>query len=601
VILTPGAASKPPARLGGKATSWWRMAAAGLPVPLGFCIPADEAVEPAALSAALTVLRERTGAVTVAVRSSGIGEDGLAQSFAGLFESILDVPIDERAVAKAIDRCRAAGSTARVRSATGGTVPVGVLIQEMIHPVRSGVLFTRDPRRAHDGMVVEVVDGHLRGLVDGTRDAQRVCLGTDLADRVLDLQERSELLRLGAQIEALIDGPADIEWASRDGRVFILQARAITSLDRDGTTGLELVPVTPKLSHRLPRAVLQHDKIALRLAAAELAIGISNGFVALATAPTPEQVSARAADIAHWDEFIAVLLDPFYLDGQILRCFGTGRSADADLRSFVERVGRRHHRFAFLLKELQETAATGVAVRLADGGVRIEAIAGHFFTKGFASPAVYHLNHVGACIAHQEGRQDFAFDLRHGKKERVPVSGPPSIPPPQLAVVFRATQALAQRYAGAGIEFGFTPSGQFFLVDLYQSKAVAPPDREAVLSEGRVVGTVRVLDLPDDAAEESVERHVHSRTGQLGQLMQEPRVIVVRRPLHVLDRLIYEAEPGTIGFVCEGGALLCHLAVVMRERGAPGLVLADATKTLVEGERVVLDTRPGSPSFITRL
>ncbi len=590
----------PPPLIGGKASSWWWLAQAGLPVPAGFCVAADEPVSAETLVRALMDLRKQCGAATVAVRSSGVGEDGAHQAMAGLFETLLDVPADIAAVLAAIERCREAGRSGRAWSATGGAVQMGVLIQQMIHPSRSGVLFTRDPHGHDAGMVVEVTQGHLRGLVDGSQDAARLTLGASRSDEILSATEDADLQRLGREIERLLGAPADIEWASVHGRIVILQARPITTGAVTIPPGLTLLPVQASTARLLPRAVAQHDKIALRLVAAELDIGISHGLVGLTHAPTPDDVAHAADALSAWGEFIAVLLDPFHLEGEIFRRFGAGRTAGQDLAAFVDQVAARHTRFAFLLKELQETASTGVALRLPDGTVRVELVEGHFATKGFADPTVYVLDRHGQPLTHAPGKQDVAVQVVQGRKVRVPVLAPPMATAQQLADVHHATVGLAERYPNAGIEFGFTPEGTFFLVDLYQSVSVTPPVRGDVLSEGRVVGRVRVLMLAEDAVEESIERHVHSRRASPDQPAGEAEILVVHRPYYVLDQLIYQAHPGTLGFICEGGALLCHLAVVMRERGVPGLVLPDAIREFVDGERIVLDTRPGSPAAITR-
>lgn len=586
-----------PSEVGGKATSWDRLRAAGLPVPRGFAIPADAPVDVATITEALTAL---PGVDLVAVRSSAVGEDSHQQALAGLFESALDVEAEGAAVLAAVLRCRAQGGSARALSAAGRPLRMGVLVQEMVRPSCSGVLFTRDPLGAAAGMVVEAVNGHLRALVEGRDDAKRWLLG-DAATPTFEGLDDERLRLIGTRVEEVLGCPADIEWALADGELIVLQARPITSLTSTRGTGLLLVPVTPTEAARLPPAVAQHDKIALRLVAAELGIPISHGYVALATSPSSADVVAAAAALAGWGEFIAVLLAPFDLDGEIFRRFGTGATAGADLVRFVDRVSTRHTSFAFLLKELQETAQTGVAVRLRDGSVHVEIVEGHFITKGFADPSVYQLDPSGAQTSFTPGRQDFAMQVVAGNTVRVAVDRPPTATTDQLAVVHRAAVGLAERYPTCGVEFGFTPEGGFFLVDLYQGAATEPPERRDVLSHGRVVGRVRILDLPEDAAEASVERHVHSRRSESGAAPSEPEILVVRRPLHVLDRFVYEASPGSLGFICEGGALLCHLAVVMREHGVPGLVVADATTRFRDGERLVLDTRPGSAAAVTRL
>lgn len=588
-------------QVGGKAASWLRLAQAGISVPRGFAVAVGAQVDLAAIELDLAQLQERSRATTVAVRSSGVGEDGASLALAGLFESFLDVPAAGADVMEAVLKCRALGGSARAMSAVGRPVPMGVLIQEMIEPTCSGVLFTRDPLGQSTGMVVEAVRGHLARLVDGQQDATRWQLGLEPTPTGFEDLDVKELEIVSRQVEAVLDGPADIEWALAGGSIIVLQARPITTLTGSRRGGLDLIPVAARNADKLPPAVVRHDKIALRLLASKLGIGISQGFVAVATSPTALDVASAAKELLDWGEFIAVLLSPFHLDGEIYRTFGTGETAQSTLEQFVESVSSKHERFAFLLKHLQDTASTGVAVRLPDGRVHIELVHGHFITKGFADPTIYILGPDGAIAMRTSGNQKVAMQLFGGRKIRVEVTEPIQATAAQLAAIRKAAVGLAGEYPGAGVEFGFTTEDEFFLIDLYRSTATNPPDRADVLSHGRVVGTIRVLDLADDAIEKSIDRHVHSRRAAADRKNDKFEILVVKRPLHILDQLVYEATPGTLGFICEGGALLCHLAVVMREHGVPGFILPGATELFTDGDQVILDTRPGSAAAITRV
>src|SRR3954470_3169827 len=121
------------ARLGGKAATLARLAAAGLPVPEGVVLPTEvfaEAVraatapggdvDPRALTvpdraaAALLAATEAWRDVPLAVRSSGVAEDGAAASFAGLYETVLDVR-GEDALLAAVLTCWRSAFGERVR------------------------------------------------------------------------------------------------------------------------------------------------------------------------------------------------------------------------------------------------------------------------------------------------------------------------------------------------------------------------------------------------------------------------------------------------------------------------------------------------------
>ena len=125
-----------------------------------------------------------------------------------------------------------------------------VLIQEMLFPEKSGVLFTKNPKGILSEMVV--VLGH--GLGDKVVEDQenvltyhyfpgeclyqegygQSCLSEQAQESSglgLEEEELKTLFTLGERIEQLFQKPMDIEFAIEKGKVYILQAREITTLD----------------------------------------------------------------------------------------------------------------------------------------------------------------------------------------------------------------------------------------------------------------------------------------------------------------------------------------------------------------------------------
>jgi phosphohistidine swiveling domain-containing protein len=203
------------------------MLQAGLPVPAGFVVP--DGLVPSAR--ALARACRRAGIATAAVRSSAEGEDGSAQSMAGMFKTELDIPA--QLLSPAI---------AAVRASYGGRHG-GVVVQAFQRAEHAGVLFTSDP--AHAGrMLVELVAGGGDALVSGRATPQTFRFGRVTGERVgagsappIDL---AELLELGRRVEALFGRPQDIEWVHRNGRFLLVQARDITrtAADRQGSEGI---------------------------------------------------------------------------------------------------------------------------------------------------------------------------------------------------------------------------------------------------------------------------------------------------------------------------------------------------------------------------
>ena len=192
-----------------------------------------------------------------AVRSNFSAEDGGEHSFAGQFLTRLNVKREK--VQEAVQEIFAsyAGSSEYKEKANRGKEEYcptkrekaeqkklessveTVLIQEMLFPEKSGVLFTKNPKGILSEMVVVLGQGLGDKVVEDQENVLTYhyfpgeCLyqegqGTGLA---LDEEELKTLFTLGEKIEQLFQKPMDIEFAIEKGKVYILQAREITTLD----------------------------------------------------------------------------------------------------------------------------------------------------------------------------------------------------------------------------------------------------------------------------------------------------------------------------------------------------------------------------------
>ncbi|MEE4661266.1 MAG: PEP/pyruvate-binding domain-containing protein, partial [Halieaceae bacterium] len=231
--------------LGGKAQGLARLQAMGLQVPPAFVIRDARAGDyPADLDAARAALDcER-----VAVRSSAQGEDGEDASFAGQYETVLNVATAEQLRA-AIDQCVASvhGERAQHYQQTrqvGDEVRMNLVVQRMVDARAAGVVFTADPASARrDLLVIDAVEGLDEALVSGeaTPDHYAVNGGGDIVRRELvgdaAILNDDEIALIAAQARAAVrhDGqPLDLEWAiDQNGELFWLQARPITTLPAD--------------------------------------------------------------------------------------------------------------------------------------------------------------------------------------------------------------------------------------------------------------------------------------------------------------------------------------------------------------------------------
>ncbi|QFU76768.1 pyruvate, water dikinase [Halioglobus maricola] len=230
---------------GGKAHGLAQLQSMGLRVPPAFVILAASAdAPPADLSTHLNTL----GTGPVAVRSSAQGEDGAEASFAGQYDTVLNVQ-GEDAVQAAIRQCVESAGDARAEAyqqrQTGNAGAVmNVVVQRMVNARYAGVVFTADPVSARrDHLVIDAVAGLGEALVSGEAtpdhyvidpDGVRVASHSAGDQLLLDATALEEIAADARRAEAVAGQPLDLEWAIDEaGVLYWLQARPITTLPAD--------------------------------------------------------------------------------------------------------------------------------------------------------------------------------------------------------------------------------------------------------------------------------------------------------------------------------------------------------------------------------
>jgi len=230
---------------GGKASRLASLIGAGMPVPSGFVVrgKAIEAwrstgVWPASLRERIVRHHAKLAASRVAVRSSGSNEDGADKSYAGVFESILDVRPEK--LLEAIESVAGSLSSGRAQAYSNSRSETGsIVVQQMVPAEYAGVLFTEHPGES-GAAAIELVAGLGDGLVSGRVAPLSFRFGR-LSGQPLETRQPpidlAPLLELGRKIEELFGKPQDIEWAFARGRFSILQARDITRRCSDSADG----------------------------------------------------------------------------------------------------------------------------------------------------------------------------------------------------------------------------------------------------------------------------------------------------------------------------------------------------------------------------
>ena len=229
------------AEVGGKAASLGELLAAGVRVPRGVVLPVElGAASPEVRRTALADAAAVLDPGPFAVRSSGVAEDGDEHSFAGMYETVLDVAPGD--LPAAVDRCLASAVADRVADYDDrGAASMAVLVQQMVRPVAAGVALTADPITGdRHACVVTAVRGLGERLVSGEAVGDEWVVRDSGAtarrqpERAIDARRAAAIAAEARRIAASRGAPQDIEWAiDAQGVLWILQARPMTALPPD--------------------------------------------------------------------------------------------------------------------------------------------------------------------------------------------------------------------------------------------------------------------------------------------------------------------------------------------------------------------------------
>ncbi len=186
-----------------------------------------------------------------AVRSSFETEDSEQASFAGQFDTFLNVPraqVDEyvrrvRASAGNINVKEYVGAKENVSIADVGTCGkrkcAPVIVQEMIDADYAGVLFTANPLGILNEMVIVAGFGLGSGVVEDKTETSAYYYNCDDEIYCSSVSENTpklsdamigELVAVGRRVRDIFRKEMDIEYAVKGEKLYILQARPITTL-----------------------------------------------------------------------------------------------------------------------------------------------------------------------------------------------------------------------------------------------------------------------------------------------------------------------------------------------------------------------------------
>jgi pyruvate,water dikinase len=236
---------RPPERIGAKAEGLRFLATHGFEVPVTLAVTWDaeaaaDSSRAARASARAACAHRSACTAPLAVRSSANIEDDPEHSFAGQFESILDVTGEDE-LADAISQVWQQAHSERVHAyaQSAGVDPddikIAVIVQEQVPAEFSGVAFGKNPLTGLDEVIVEAVRGSGERLGrEGVTPSRWVWKWGEFIDEDdregVGPQVAEKVARGTREIQKAYGAPVDVEWCWDGSKLWWVQVREITAL-----------------------------------------------------------------------------------------------------------------------------------------------------------------------------------------------------------------------------------------------------------------------------------------------------------------------------------------------------------------------------------
>lgn len=605
-------------RFGGKAKWLNWLFNHGVKIPDTYFLPAMTSADADKLLRQKSFLAELQEVVSnidgaLAVRSSAICEDGAEESKAGNFLTCLYVHgLEETAAA-----------IRRVVASAPDNTKMGVVLQTMIEPDIAGIIFSSNPVNASkDEVVVSLVKGQGEKLVSGHDGGENFIITPTKDGFVLPSQatnvDKSILLELSTiakNIEKILKYPVDIEWCYKRGLgLTILQCRPITTIFIPSQT----CKITNKQLEKIPPKLINSDKITLRLLAEKHGIRMSDGHLIMCNC-TGREFSGECEIKKSPDcrGYSVVLLYPVRLNKKIIRSFVGDKdkvskesvsnnyivmslpdydSLQKCLCAYYKMVKKHSWIMSVIVQEIYDPIYTGI-IKKANGNFIIEFTKGHFASKGVVPMSSYIVDAKGKILYKNEIMQSKHIGIIEGCKLEYDDTKSKQklvyLPENEIKNIISTFRPIFSE-KDVTVEFGVLKKHggyEFYLIDCTYEKMEDHVDlsviERGVLSAGKIEGKIKFLDDVD--FDQSLNAHFYNEIEEEKATSNKNVIFHAKLPnIKFLD-ILGKYDNSRIGFVFESGSLLCHLSVLLRERGIPAIIGVNR-QTLSEGDRYILDT-----------
>ena len=543
---------------------------------------------------------DQAGDRQYAVRSAAISEDLGSQSFAGLYETQLDVS-GTSALIDAIKIVWASSFSPAVlveRLRCGNldlSMPMSVILQEMVRSAAAGIAFSVDPRGDNGTCVVEEVTGLGEAIVSGRDSGRQHIFPRDMSLSPTSSSYQQSAAQLCLAVEQRMMCPVDIEWAFVGDEIFLLQARPITTsivrARRFEGPAFKLVALYESSDAEfaafsdLPEFVTYFRKKRKRIVDFSYSHGLKYGVSIVVEANRRGfSVPTSKAEIQRLFKFGEAVID---LGGYV--------------RQMIVPVDKLHDQLMELMPAAPDEIVIFTVREFIRGthGLISEVDSTDRVLIEWSPDGLLAMNR-GTTTSSQSIVVGTAFDLSEGD---LPFTRQ------QTEMIVSATKAAQSFFGPVRIEW-VADEVNIYAIDYSLVLPASTIQLAAgVISNGYGDGNTLIIgrnpDLETISIAASVSLSSIPSVDEMGEIFEGILTRITRsgaKPIIVVDKpyaALAAVLPHVAGFIFETASLLCHLSILIREHGLPAIAGSEVFASAQSSQRIVINTKAEqSASFL---
>lgn len=540
-----------------------------------------------------TILRNFPENTKLAVRSSASHEDTSINSFAGIYDTKLNVLNANEAI-DFIRQCiinyySYSAIIARIRSGNfSPLIELNIIIQQMIEAKYSGVGFSK--QQYHTGVLIEWVEGLGEQLVSGETEANVYIPGEENKNVPPSIKQMLDKLHNNIlKIKKILNYEVDVEWAFDGEEIYIIQARPITTLTEKSIEQKAVIRTHPlyldaniKYNVDLGSCKKIYEEYTskrspLYILAAKNGINTGISYILEFNLKGLMEKGEKLLEIFHEAVSDKVVIDVNKSIRQNIIHLDALEKYLKDMFSYSD----EYQIHAIIIREYIKGEYGFISQNIGEYQLLIEGSADGLLAinRGLANCEDIIISSDNKVV--------------NGEKERFSQQA--------IDKIMKFSKVIHSGIGNAKIEWVLYDKAPYFIDFSIEDKNTtyyySNENNVKVIYPGSIDGQVLNLDgkalmerlsispgISVNKVEESIKLNdkLLNLIKEIKTLKEKP-IIFVDKPYAILSVLIEHVS----GFVFEKGSLLCHLSILLRENKIPSAIVYESKKRFHNGDRVI--------------